>query len=77
MGRMTDIDRDDFALQMDYVARLGKLVAPWTLSFLEEAILFTGDDPFSAEELTGFSLRKSSVTRTTKRPRVCSSASSW
>jgi hypothetical protein len=50
---MTDIDRDDFAVQMDYVARLGKLVAPWALSFLEDIILFTGDDPFSAEELTG------------------------
>jgi hypothetical protein len=31
---MTDIDLEDFAVQMDYVARLGKLVAPRALSFL-------------------------------------------
>lgn len=47
------VDRDNFAVQMDYVARLSKLVAPWTLSFLEDTVLFTGNDPFSAEELSG------------------------
>lgn len=46
-------NRDDFAVQMDYVARLSKLVAPRALDFLEDTILFTGNDPFSAEELAG------------------------
>ena len=43
--------RDDFAVQIDYVARLGKLIAPNALYLLEDAILFTGNDPFSAKEL--------------------------
>ncbi len=50
---MIGVDRDDFAVQIDYVARLGKLVAPWALSFLEDTVLFTGNDPFNAEELAG------------------------
>ncbi len=50
---MIGANRDDFAMQMDYVARLSKLVAPCALDFLEDTILFTGNDPFSAEELAG------------------------
>ncbi len=50
---MMDVNSEDFAVQMDYVARLGKLVAPRALSFLEDTILFTGNDPFSSEELAG------------------------
>lgn len=38
---MISVNRDVFAVQMDYVARLGKLVAPWALSFLEDTVLFT------------------------------------
>lgn len=47
------MDRDEFALHMDYVARLGKIVAPWALSLRDDKILFTGSDPFNAEELSG------------------------
>lgn len=31
---MVGVNRDDFAVQMDYVARLAKLVAPWALSLI-------------------------------------------
>lgn len=44
-------NEEDFAIQMEYVARLGKMVAPGALSFLDDTILFTGEDPFSSEEL--------------------------
>lgn len=50
---MNDIDRDEFAMHIDYVARLSKLVVSRAFDFLEDTILFTGNDPFSAEELTG------------------------
>ena len=46
-------NRENFAVQMDYVARLGKFVAPHALDLLDDTILFTGNDPFSAEELEG------------------------
>jgi hypothetical protein len=48
-----EIDFDEFAAQVDYVGRLGKLVAPRALAFVGQKILFTGDDPHSAEELSG------------------------
>lgn len=47
------IDPDDFAEQVNYLGRLGKLVVPRALAFVEQGILFTGNDPFSAEELSG------------------------
>lgn len=50
---MMGVDPEDFARQMDYVSRLSKLVAPRAFSFLEDTILFTGNDPFSSEELAG------------------------
>ncbi len=45
--------RDDFAVQMNYVARLGKLIVPHALAFLDDVVLFTGSDPYMAEELAG------------------------
>lgn len=50
---MMGVDPEDFARQMDYVSRLSKLVAPRAFSFLEDTILFTGNHPFSSEELAG------------------------
>lgn len=48
-----DIDPDEFAEQIDYLGILGKLVVPRALEFVEQSILFTGNDPFGAEELSG------------------------
>ena len=52
------IDPDEFAEQVDYLGLLGKLVVSRAFTFLEQEILFTGEDPFSAEELSGLLPRR-------------------
>lgn len=47
-----EIDPDEFAEQVNYLGILGKLIVPRAFTFVEQSILFTGDDPFSAEELS-------------------------
>ena len=46
------IDPDEFAEQVNYLGLLGKLVVPRAFAFVNQDILFTGNDPFSAEELS-------------------------
>ncbi|MDP9474296.1 MAG: hypothetical protein M3R38_01100 [Actinomycetota bacterium] len=48
---MTEINREDFAVQMDYVALLGKLIAPQVLSLLDDTVLFTGETPYLSSDL--------------------------
>jgi hypothetical protein len=45
------MNREDFAVQMDYVALLSKLVAPQALSLLNDTILFTGETPYLSSDL--------------------------
>ncbi len=45
------MNRDDFAAQMDYVALLGKLIAPQALSFVGDTVLFTGETPYLSSDL--------------------------
>ncbi len=47
------ISPDEFAEQINYLGLLGKLVVPRAFTFVGQDILFTGNDPFSAEELSG------------------------
>lgn len=52
------IDPDEFAEQVDYLGLLGKLVVSRAFTFVGQEILFTGEDPFSAEELSGLLPRR-------------------
>jgi hypothetical protein len=49
---------DEFAEQVDYLGLLGKLVVSRAFAFVGQEILFTGDDPFSAEELSALLPRR-------------------
>jgi len=53
-----EINFDEFAEQVDYLGLLGKLVVPRALVFVGQENLFTGDDPFSAEELSALLPRR-------------------
>ena len=52
------IDPDEFAEQVDYLGLLGKLVVSRAFAFVGQEILFTGDEPFSAEELSSLLPRR-------------------
>ncbi len=47
------VDPDSFAVQVNYLAALGRLVVPRAFAFVGLKVLFVGHEPFDAEELGG------------------------
>ncbi|MBX6764707.1 MAG: hypothetical protein K6T51_02515 [Rubrobacteraceae bacterium] len=48
---MRSVDPDEFTAQVNYLAKIGRMIVPQAFAFVGQDILFTGDDPFSAEDL--------------------------